>query len=118
MQYVVGMYSNLGMSARKIRIWIMKQATCFGLYASSPLSLSDPNTDEGPFGLASVFRQERRSAGSDVNSINVEVGWHPHFSLAVRTITNSEYRRRFGIKRSDTRAHGRLKAFEYKAKTL
>lgn len=64
-QYVVGMYSNLEMSAWEIRIWIMKQATCSDLYASSPLSFGDPKTDEGPLGLASVIRQERRSAGSN-----------------------------------------------------
>lgn len=37
----------------------------------SPFLFGDPKTDEGPLGLASVFHQERRSAGSDVNSMNV-----------------------------------------------
>lgn len=52
-----------------------------------PLSLGDPKTDEGPLGRARVFRQERRSAGSDAKLNGRGSETEAAFSLAVRMVT-------------------------------
>jgi hypothetical protein len=94
-QYVVGMYSNLDVSAREVPICNYETSHMFRFVFIffSPLYSGKPKADEGPFGMASVFSQERRSAGSVVDSMNVEVGRYTHFSLAVHTVPYFEWTR-------------------------